>query len=99
MSPRSQKRDLGYPAGPSTPLRFAPHERGGCASSYPTHSPKRRRMDGARDWLREKMIRDGFIAGRNSHARVGLLLMNGAVGLLRIPPIRQKDGEWMGHGG
>jgi hypothetical protein len=50
-------------------------------------------------WLREKMIRDGFIAGRNSHARVGLLLMNGAVVLLRIPPIRQKDGEWMGHWG
>ena len=25
--------------------------------------------------------------------------MNGVVGLRRIPPIRQKKGEWMGHGG
>jgi hypothetical protein len=49
-------------------------------------------------WLREKVIRDEFIAGRNSTRRVGLLLMNGLDGLRRIPPIRQKEDEWMGHG-
>jgi hypothetical protein len=31
-------------------------------------------------------------------ARLSSLLMNGLVGLRRIPPIRQKEGEWMGHG-
>jgi hypothetical protein len=55
-------------------------------------------MDGARELVREEVIRDGIISGRKSHARVGLLPVNGAVGLCRIPPIRQKDGEWMGHG-